>query len=134
MPTDNSSANSISDRVAAVGEKASAEASHGMSKVSDATRAGKDAFDQSRFATASGLDTVAETLHDKADAFPGGERVSEFAHATADRVSRTADYVREHDVNRMINDVETLVKNNPGPALLVAAAFGFLVARALTRD
>jgi hypothetical protein len=26
------------------------------------------------------------------------------------------------------------VKNNPGPALLVAAAFGFVLGRALTRD
>ena len=31
-------------------------------------------------------------------------------------------------------DVESLVKNNPGPALVVAAAFGFLLGRALSRD
>jgi ElaB/YqjD/DUF883 family membrane-anchored ribosome-binding protein len=32
----------------------------------------------------------------------------------------------------MMGDVETLVKNNPGPALLVAAAIGFLVGRAFS--
>ena len=31
-------------------------------------------------------------------------------------------------------DVETVVKNNPGPALLVAAVCGFMLGRALTRD
>jgi hypothetical protein len=34
----------------------------------------------------------------------------------------------------MMADVETAVKNNPGPALLIAAAFGFLLGRALNRD
>jgi hypothetical protein len=33
----------------------------------------------------------------------------------------------------MIDDVMQLVKNNPGPALLGAAALGFLVGRALSR-
>jgi len=31
-------------------------------------------------------------------------------------------------------DVETMVKNNPGPALLIAATFGFVLGRALSRD
>jgi hypothetical protein len=30
--------------------------------------------------------------------------------------------------------MQTLVKNNPGPALLTAAALGFLVARTFSRD
>ena len=44
----------------------------------------------------------------------------------------TADYVREHDVDRMLKDLETLVKNNPGPALVAAAFVGFLAGRALS--
>jgi ElaB/YqjD/DUF883 family membrane-anchored ribosome-binding protein len=34
----------------------------------------------------------------------------------------------------MASDVEAVVKNNPGPALLVATAFGFLLGRAMSRD
>jgi hypothetical protein len=34
----------------------------------------------------------------------------------------------------MMTDVEGLVTRNPGPSLLVAAAFGFLVGRAMTRE
>jgi hypothetical protein len=32
----------------------------------------------------------------------------------------------------MMADVETLVKNNPGPALMAAAVVGFLVGRAFS--
>jgi ElaB/YqjD/DUF883 family membrane-anchored ribosome-binding protein len=34
----------------------------------------------------------------------------------------------------MVADVETLVKNNPGLSLGIAAAFGFLLGRAMIRD
>ena len=60
--------------------------------------------------------------------------MKEFASAAADRLSTTADYMRTHDAKRMMADVETVVKNNPGPALLIAAAFGFIAGPALTRD
>ena len=60
--------------------------------------------------------------------------ITNFAHATADKLNSTADNVRNHDVGRMIGDVETIVKDNPGPALLIAAALGFLVDRAFSRN
>ena len=74
------------------------------------------------------------TVHERADDLPGGQTVKEFAHAAADRLSTTADYMRTHDAKRMMADVETVVKSNPGPALLVAAALGFVLSRALARD
>jgi ElaB/YqjD/DUF883 family membrane-anchored ribosome-binding protein len=92
------------------------------------------AIDQSRSAAADGLDTAASALQDRADDLPGGETVRKVARATADRLSTSADYVRSHDAKRMMADVETFVKSNPGPALAVAAAFGFLLGRALSRD
>ena len=49
-------------------------------------------------------------LDEKAGSLPGGERVTSLAHATAEKLSSTADYVREHNVNQMVTDVETLVK------------------------
>jgi ElaB/YqjD/DUF883 family membrane-anchored ribosome-binding protein len=91
-------------------------------------------FDEHRSAGAGGLDAAASRLHQKADSLPGGESVKGAAHATADALSSTADYVREKDVKGMLADVRKLVKNNPGPALLTAAVLGFLVARTLSRD
>jgi ElaB/YqjD/DUF883 family membrane-anchored ribosome-binding protein len=103
-------------------------------KVSDLGRTAADKIDENRGAAASGLEKAASTLHEKAESVPGGEKVTRFAHATADKLSSTAEYVREHDVKRMMGDVEALVKNNPGPSILVAAVFGFLVARAFSNN
>jgi len=37
-------------------------------------------------------------------------------------------------VNRMMDDVVTVVKNNPGASLLAAAIIGFFVGRAFTSN
>ena len=154
---------SMADRAAAKGEDLAEQAAQAKDRVSDAIRTASDAgggvaaelserasqlkdrvsgmartavdtIDRNRSTTADGLETAASTLHGRADRLPGGEKVSEFAHAAADRLSTTAGYVRTHDLNRMGKDVQTLVRNNPGPSLLVAAVFGFLLGRAVTRD
>ena len=91
-------------------------------------------IDENRTAAAGGLESAASTLHQKADSLPGSESVKGAAHKAADALSSTADYVRENDVKSMMADVQQLVKNNPGPALLTAAVLGFLVARTFSRD
>jgi ElaB/YqjD/DUF883 family membrane-anchored ribosome-binding protein len=93
-----------------------------------------DKIDERRGAAASGLESAASTLHERADTLPGGERVASAAHTTANAVGAAADYVRANDLKAMMADAQQLVKNNPGPALLIAAALGFLVARSFTRD
>ena len=93
-----------------------------------------DTIDENRGAAASGLESAAGALREKADTLPGGEKVAKAAHATADAVGNAADYVRDNDVRVMMTDVQKLVKNNPGVALLTAAALGFLIARTFSRD
>jgi ElaB/YqjD/DUF883 family membrane-anchored ribosome-binding protein len=102
------------------------------SKASELARAASDKIDENRDAAACGLKSAASTLHEKAESLPGGEKVAKFTHTTADKLSAASDYIREHDVNSMMADVERLVKNNPGPALLGAAVIGFVVARTLS--
>lgn len=93
-----------------------------------------DKIDENRGAAASGLESAASALRERADTLPGGERVANAAHATADAVGVAADYVRQNDLKAMMADLQQLVKNNPGPALLTAAALGFLIARTFSRD
>ena len=109
-------------------------ARNAAASMTDAAGEAVAAIDERRSTAADGLDTAASALNDKADELPGGNGVRRFARATANRLSSSADYVRTHDAKRMMADVETFVKGNPGPALVVAAAFGFLFARALSRD
>ena len=93
-----------------------------------------DKIDENRGSAASGLESAAGALRERADTLPGGEKVATAAHATADAVNVAADYVRDNDVKAMMADVLKLVKNNPGAALLTAAALGFLMGRTLSRD
>ena len=93
-----------------------------------------DTIDENGGAAARGLPSAAGALREKADTLPGGEKVANAAHATADAAAVAADYVRENDVKAMMTDVQKLVKNNPGVALLTAAALGFLIARTFSRD
>jgi len=102
--------------------------------MTDAARDAAAKIDESRSTAADGLAAAASALHDRAPDLPGGEAVRNVAHATADRLGSSAEYVRTHDARRMMADVNAFVKSNPGPALAVAAAFGFLFARALSRD
>lgn len=93
-----------------------------------------DKIDQKRDPAAQGLESAASTLHEKADSLPGGEKVSNLAHKTAEKLQGTADYVREHDTRAMVNDVERFVKEHPAQSLAAAAAVGFLVGRAFRHD
>jgi len=103
-------------------------------KVSNVGRAAAEKIDSNRQRAASGLENAASTLHEKADNLPGVGKVSDLAHAAADKLGSTAEYVREHDASSMAADVERIVRKNPGPALLTAAVVGFLVGRAMSND
>jgi ElaB/YqjD/DUF883 family membrane-anchored ribosome-binding protein len=102
--------------------------------MTDAAHNAAATFDDSRSTAADGLDAAASALHDRAADLPGGDTVRNVARATADRLGSSADYVRTHDAKRMMADVESFVKSNPGPALAIAASFGFLLGRALSRE
>jgi ElaB/YqjD/DUF883 family membrane-anchored ribosome-binding protein len=110
------------------------EADSAIDNLTQRARDAAAALDQSRSTAADGLDTAASAIQDKAGDLPGGPSVRNLARATADRLSTTADYVRSHDAKRMMADVDTFVRNNPGPALVASAVFGFLLSRAISRD
>ena len=135
MPTKATSfGDTRADDGANVGGTLSETASQVKDKVSDIGRKAADAVDENRSSAASGLEKAASALHENAERLPGGDRVGDLAHATADKLSSTADYVRSHDMNRMMADVESLVRNNPGPALAAAAFVGFLVGRTMSNN
>lgn len=116
------------------GERVTDRVQDARDSISDMAEMAADTVASGRETAADGLGGAASTLHDQADGLPGGPRVREFAHAAADRLGTAGDYVRDHDATSMMADVEGLVKNNPGVALAVAATFGFLLGRALSRD
>lgn len=115
-----------------LGDKLSETAANMKDRASDMGQMAADKIDENRDATAEGLEKAAAALHGKADGLPGGEKVSDLAHMTAEKLNSTAEYVREHDVKSMLGDVKSLVRRNPGPSLLAAVAVGFLIGRAFS--
>jgi len=134
MPSKSTFEESAKETASAMGDKVSDMASQVKEKVSDLGQTAAQKIDQNRDKAASGMENAASTLHTNADRLPGGEKVTGMVHDAADRLNSTAEYVREHNMNAMVSDVERLVKNNPGPALITAAFVGFLVGRAFTNN
>jgi len=100
---------------------------------SDAISSIPGAIDEKREALASGIDSAASTLRARADSLPGGEKVTRAAQGTAEAMEKAAGYVREQDLRGMLDDIQQVVKRNPGVVLLTAVALGFLVARSFSR-
>ena len=116
------------------GEGNASIAARAKTAASGAAQLAADKIDDGRASAAEGLDSAASSIHRKADDLPGGESVRGAAHATANALSSTADYIRENDVKDMLDDAQKLVRNNPGFALLAAGFLGFLIARSFSRD
>jgi ElaB/YqjD/DUF883 family membrane-anchored ribosome-binding protein len=124
----------LADTAQNVKDKFADSASAAKQEASDVGSQTADKIDEKRGPAADALQSAAFTLHEKAEDLPGGETVRSVAHSTAEKLESTAGYIREHDVRAMIADVEEVVKRNPGPSLLIAAAMGFLIGRAFRED
>jgi ElaB/YqjD/DUF883 family membrane-anchored ribosome-binding protein len=115
--------NRLADKTASFGNELADRATEAKDSISDIASAATRKVDEGRSMAADRLESAVSAVQERVGELPGGQRVKELAG-----------YVRTHDAKRMMADVETVVKNNPGPALFVAAAFGFVLGRALTRD
>ena len=125
---------SLKNSVEGVAERAGTRAGDVRESMSDMARTASQTVEDGRKTTAERLASAASAVRDRADQLPGGPKVQQFAHAAAERMNTTADYVRSHDAKRMLSDVTSAVKKNPGPSLVIAAAVGFVLGRAFTRE
>jgi len=105
------------------------EAPERVSEVAEKVRAKAEA---ARGAAVRGLESAASTIRDKAIRLPG-ERMTQMARATADKLSATADYMKAHEMKDMVADVEKIIRRKHGQSLLAAAVVGFLAGRAFRR-
>jgi hypothetical protein len=88
-----------------------------------------DAIDETRGTAADCIGKARAAVRENAKRLPGEAGLSGVARAAGGKLGASARYVREHDAGWMMTEVETLVKNNPGPSLLSAAVLGFLAGR-----
>ena len=97
-----------------------------------ASRYGKqavDAVDGRRESAAGALRSAASGIRSNADSLPGGPQVGQMANQAADTLEATATYVREHEAQDMLSDLQSFVKAHPAQMLIGAVVVGFLVGR-----
>jgi ElaB/YqjD/DUF883 family membrane-anchored ribosome-binding protein len=113
-----------SDDLSGAAAAAASEAKAAARNLRDKVTAGAE---QARNSAAEGLESASSAMHS------GGERVARAAHRAGDALAHGAAYVRRNEITDMLEDVADLVRDNPGPALVCAAALGFMLGRAFYR-
>jgi len=116
------------NKVKDVASQAKQKASEMADKASEYGRTALDKVDEKRTGAASALESTASGLRSS------GEKVTQWGGVAAEKIEGTAQYLREHDTRRMAGDLEAVVRRNPGPSIMIAAAFGFFLGAALRRD
>lgn len=124
----------IADESSVLADKLSDGAAQLKAKASEYGRIAADKIDENISSAAAGLDRAAASLHNTADNLPGVETARGMAHSTADKLSATAGYVREHDVDSVITGVRAVVRKNPGQSLIIAGVIGFLIGHSFKRS
>lgn len=117
-----------------LGDKLSNVATQVKDTVSGFGATAANKFDDNREAAATGLKEAASSLHQNAGSMSGGDKLTSMAHSTASALDTTADWMRENSSTKIMADVSSLVKRNPGPSMLAAIAVGFLIGRTFSRN
>lgn len=91
----------------------------------------KQTIDGAREPIADTLMGAADSLRARGERLPRG--AAGIAQRAADGLETSATYLVSKSVPQMMEDVQSLVRNNPAQSLLIAGALGFLLGRALRR-
>lgn len=89
--------------------------------------------DQYRRRAADALERTARKVRELGRDSPGGDRSTRWGYQAGGGLDQAAGYMRGHSVDEISTDAQRWVKQNPGPALVCAAAVGFLAGIVLRR-
>ena len=116
--------------VGGVQQKASAVSGQASAKASQLGDQATQKADMSKDKAAGGLDSLAHTLRDKSQTMGDGQ-VGSMATKAADKLEFGAEKLRSKDTDQLLTDLEALIRKRPLGSVAVAAALGFMFARAL---
>jgi ElaB/YqjD/DUF883 family membrane-anchored ribosome-binding protein len=89
----------------------------------------RDKADTAASSAGKGMENLASTIRDK------GPREGVLGQATsgvAGALDSTGRYLEEQGVSGMVDDLTSMIKNHPVPAILIGIGLGFLLARLTT--
>jgi len=85
--------------------------------------------DDATAAAGRGMQTVAETIREHA---PSSGVAGAAAKTVSEKIESGGRYLEHEKLSGVMEDVTDVIRRNPVPALLIAVAAGFLLARALS--
>lgn len=113
-----------------VGHKAQDMASNVGHKAQDLAASARDRTDDAISTVGERMSSIAGTIRDKA---PREGVLGSAASSVADKLQSGGDYLQQHGLGDMANDMTTLVKQHPMQALLAGFGVGFLLGMAWRR-
>jgi len=123
----------VSHAASAVGQAVTQKASDVGSAIKDkASEVGSAIGHKAEDATSaagSGMHTLADKVRDNA---PQSGMLGNASRSVAGALDTAGQYVEDKNLSGMMEDVTSLVKRNPIPALLIGLGVGFLIGRVLS--
>lgn len=110
-------------------DKAADLADTARDKASELADTASDKADSAMTATGTQMQSLAQTVREKA---PEGT-VGEYANQAADALDKGGRYLQDADLDTVRSDLETIIRQHPIESLLVGLGVGFLLARATRR-
>src|SRR5262245_19404720 len=101
-----------------------------MNEASNSRQTSQSQTSQPLSAMGEKIDALAEAIRDTA--LPEGP-IGTAATAVAERLDAVGSYLHKADVERMVDDVSSVIRRYPIPSLLIGVGIGYLLARATRR-
>jgi len=142
----NSSATDVKNQAQATGAKATDHARDLAGQAADKARDVASSAAQTARTAASAVGHKAEDLTERLGSgvasmgdtvrqhAPREGYLGQAAEAVAGGLESGGHYIQREGLNGMANDLTTMIKNNPIPAMLVGVGVGFLLARLTSRS
>ena len=118
-----------SDAASAVASKAGDVASTVAHKVGDAASAVGHKAEDATATVGHSMQSLADKVRDNA---PSEGMLGTASRGVAGALDSAGKYVEDRNLSGMMEDVTSLIKRNPIPALLLGLGVGFLIGRALS--
>jgi ElaB/YqjD/DUF883 family membrane-anchored ribosome-binding protein len=89
----------------------------------------RDKADTAASSAGKGMENLASTIRDKG---PREGMLGQATSGVAGALDSTGRYLEEQGVSGMVDDLTSMIKNHPVPAILIGIGLGFLLARLTT--
>jgi hypothetical protein len=130
----NLSAESFKNQANEAVESLKTKANETASSVTDKAKQAVSEFgrkaEDATHAVGGGMKTLADTMRDKG---PREGVIGSATSSVASGLESGGEYLQEHGISGIGEDLTTLIRRNPIPALLIGVGLGFFLARATAR-